>query len=205
SPGPPEAEVKAVVVGDGSCGKTSLLVAFARGDFPKVVASLSPGTSAPKFTASLQVGGKPVKIHLWDTAGQEDYDRLRPLSSLDANVVLICFDVTNPNSYNNILTKWYLEVTHFCKGVPVLLVGCKTDLRRDREVLRKRQEGRLEPVSYQQAKAMARQVHTVSYLECSARYQENVGDIFAEACSAALSAAHRSQRRRRPKRGCVLC
>ncbi|KAF1519079.1 Rho-related GTP-binding protein RhoF, partial [Eudyptes sclateri] len=228
SPGPPEAEVKAVVVGDGSCGKTSLLVAFARGDFPKVYVP----TVFEKYTASLQVGGKPVKIHLWDTAGQEDYDRLRPLSYSDANVVLICFDVTNPNSYNNILTKWYPEVTHFCKGVPVLLVGCKTDLRRDREVLRKLQEGRLELVSYQQAsatpsdgpgmhpstgrwgsrgprggggEAMARQVHAVSYLECSARYQENVGDIFAKACSAALSAAHRSQRRRRPRRGCVLC
>ncbi|KAF1652413.1 Rho-related GTP-binding protein RhoF, partial [Eudyptes chrysocome] len=149
SPGPPEAEVKAVVVGDGSCGKTSLLVAFAKGDFPKVYVP----TVFEKYTASFQVGGKPVKIHLWDTAGQEDYDRLRPLSYSDANIVLICFDVTNPNSYNNILTKWYPEVTHFCKGVPVLLVGCKTDLRRDREVLRKLQEGRLEPVSYQQASA----------------------------------------------------
>ncbi|KAM9266925.1 rho-related GTP-binding protein RhoD [Cariama cristata] len=198
SPGPPEAEIKAVVVGDGGCGKTSLLVAFARGDFPKVYVP----TVFEKYTATLQVGGKPVKIHLWDTAGQEDYDRLRPLSYSDANIVLICFDITNPNSYDNILTKWYPEVNHFCKGVPVLLVGCKTDLRRDRSVP---QEGRLEPISYQQGEAMARQVHAVSYLECSARYQENIEDIFAEACRAALSAARRSQRRRRPRKGCVLC
>ncbi|XP_029895496.1 rho-related GTP-binding protein RhoF-like isoform X1 [Aquila chrysaetos chrysaetos] len=198
---PPETEVKAVVVGDGGCGKTSLLVAFARGDFPKVYVP----TVFEKYTASLQVGGKPVKIHLWDTAGQEDYDRLRPLSYSDANVVLICFDVTDPNSYENILTKWYPEVNHFCKGVPVLLVGCKTDLRQDRAVLRKLQERRLEHITYQQGEAMARQVHAVSYLECSARYRENVGDIFAEACSAAISAARRNQRRRRPRRGCVLC
>ncbi|NXE76993.1 RHOF protein, partial [Cochlearius cochlearius] len=196
SPGSPEAEVKAVVVGDGGCGKTSLLVAFARGDFPKVYVP----TVFEKYTASLQVGGKPVRIHLWDTAGQEDYDRLRPLSYSDANVVLICFDVTDPNSYDNILTKWYPEVNHFCKGVPVLLVGCKTDLRRDRAVLRRLQEGRREP-----GQAMARQVHAVSYMECSARYQENIGNIFAEACGAALSAARRSQRRRRRRRGCVLC
>ncbi|XP_065491675.1 rho-related GTP-binding protein RhoD isoform X2 [Caloenas nicobarica] len=200
SPGLPVAEVKAVVVGDGGCGKTSLLVAFARGDFPKVYVP----TVFEKYTASLQVGGKPVKIHLWDTAGQEDYDRLRPLSYSNTNVVLICFDVTSPNSFDNILTKWYPEVNHFCRGVPVLLVGCKTDLRRDQEVLQKLREGHLEPISYQQAKAMARQVHAVSYLECSARYQENVGDIFAVACSAAFGAARRSQRRRRPKRGCVL-
>ncbi|XP_040463930.1 rho-related GTP-binding protein RhoD isoform X3 [Falco naumanni] len=181
SPGPPEADVKAVVVGDGGCGKTCLLVSFARGDFPKVYVP----TVFEKYT--------------------EDYDRLRPLSYSDANVVLICFDVTNPSSYDNILTKWYPEVNHFCKGTPVLLVGCKTDLRQDRAVMRKLQEGHLEPISYQQAKAMARQVRAVSYLECSARYQENVGDIFVKACSAALSAAHRSQRRRRSKRGCVLC
>ncbi|KAK2520546.1 hypothetical protein Q9966_013470 [Columba livia] len=200
SPGAPVAEVKAVVVGDGGCGKTSLLVAFARGDFPKVYVP----TVFEKYTASLQVGGKPVKIHLWDTAGQEDYDRLRPLSYSDTNVVLICFDVTSPNTFDNILTKWYPEVNHFCRGVPVLLVGCKTDLRRDREVLQKLREGHLEPISYQQGEAMARQVHAVSYLECSARYQENVGDIFAVACSAALGAARRSQRKRRPRRGCVL-
>ncbi|NXS92908.1 RHOF protein, partial [Jacana jacana] len=193
SPGPPEAEVKVVVVGDGGCGKTCLLLAFARGDFPKVYIP----TVFEKYTATLQVGDKPVKIHLWDTAGQEDYDRLRPLSYSGTNVVLICFDVTCPNSYDNVLTKWYPEVNHFCKGVPVLLVGCKTDLR-------KLQEGHLKPISYQQAMAMARQVHAVSYLECSARYQENVGDIFVAACRAALSATRQGQRRRRPRRGCVL-
>ncbi|NXX23025.1 RHOF protein, partial [Podargus strigoides] len=193
--GQSEVKVKVVVVGDGGCGKTSLLVAFAKGDFPKVYVP----TVFEKYTASLHVGDKPVKIHLWDTAGQEDYDRLRPLSYSDTNVVLICFDVTNHNSYDNVLTKWYPEVNHFCQGVPVLLVGCKTDLRQDRAVL----EGHLEPISYQQARAMARQVHAVSYLECSARYQENLGDIFAEACSAALSATRRSHRQR-PRRGCVL-
>ncbi|XP_032862683.2 rho-related GTP-binding protein RhoD [Tyto alba] len=201
SPGPPETEVKAVIVGDGGCGKTSLLMAFAKGDFPKVYVP----TVFEKYTASLQVGSKPVKIHLWDTAGQEDYDRLRPLSYSDTNVVLICFDVTNPNSYNNILTKWYPEVNHFCKGVPVLLVGCKTDLRRDRAVLRKLQQGRLDPISYHQGEVMARQIHAVSYSECSAKYRENIGDIFTEACGAALSAARRSRRRRRARGGCVLC
>ncbi|NXN10297.1 RHOF protein, partial [Indicator maculatus] len=201
SPGLPETEVKVVVVGDGGCGKTSLLVAFARGDFPKVYVP----TVFEKYTASIQAGGKPVKIHLWDTAGQEDYDRLRPLSYANANVVLICFDVTSPNSYENILTKWHPEVNHFCKGAPVLLVGCKIDLRRDQEVLAKLQESCLEPISYQQAKAMARQVRAVSYLECSARYQENVEDIFVRACGAALHAARRSQRQKRPRRGCVLC
>ncbi|NXD03246.1 RHOF protein, partial [Certhia familiaris] len=157
-----------------------------------------------KYTASLQVAGKPVKIHLWDTAGQEDYDRLRPLSYSDADVVLMCFDVTDSNSFDNILTKWYPEVNHFCKGVPVLLVGCKTDLRQDQEVLQKLKDGRMEPVSRQQGESMARQVRAVSYMECSARYQDNVGNIFVTACSAAISAARRRQRKTRPRRVCLL-
>uniref|UniRef100_A0A8C8BES4 Rho-related GTP-binding protein RhoD n=1 Tax=Otus sunia TaxID=257818 RepID=A0A8C8BES4_9STRI len=133
NPRPPVVEVKAIVVGDGGCGKTSLLMSFARGDFPKVYVP----TVFEKYTASIHIGSKPVTIHLWDTAGQEDYDRLRPLSYSDTNVVLICFDVTNPHSYDNILTKWYPEVNHFCKGIPVLLVGCKIDLRQDQCVLLK--------------------------------------------------------------------
>uniref|UniRef100_A0A8C6YR17 Rho-related GTP-binding protein RhoD n=1 Tax=Nothoprocta perdicaria TaxID=30464 RepID=A0A8C6YR17_NOTPE len=153
APAPPagrkETEIKAVIVGDGGCGKTSLLMVFARGDFPKVYVP----TVFEKYTASFQVGGKPVKIHLWDTAGQEDYDRLRPLSYSDANVILMCFDVTNPSSYDNILTKWCPEVSHFCKGVPVVLVGCKTDLRKDRAVLRRLHEDRLEPITYQRVSA----------------------------------------------------
>ncbi|NXU84896.1 RHOF protein, partial [Xiphorhynchus elegans] len=200
SPAPPDPEVKVVVVGDGGCGKTSLLVSFARGDFPKVYVP----TVFEKYTTSLQVDGKPVTIHLWDTAGQEDYDRLRPLSYSDANVVLMCFDVTDRNSFENILTKWYPEVNHFCKGVPVLLVGCKTDLRQDEEVLRKLRDGRMEPVSRQQGEAMARQVRATSYMECSARYQENVGNIFEAASNAAMSATRRRQRARRPCWCCVL-
>uniref|UniRef100_A0A7M4F3D9 Rho-related GTP-binding protein RhoF-like n=1 Tax=Crocodylus porosus TaxID=8502 RepID=A0A7M4F3D9_CROPO len=139
------AEIKAVIVGDGGCGKTSLLMVFAKGDFPKAYVP----TVFEKYTASFQIGSKPVQIHLWDTAGQEDYDRLRPLSYTEANVVLMCYDVTSPSSYDNILTKWYPEVNHFCKGVPIVLVGCKTDLRKDKAVLRKLHKDQLAPITYQ--------------------------------------------------------
>ncbi|NXV30253.1 RHOF protein, partial [Rissa tridactyla] len=196
SPGPPEAEVKVVVVGDGGCGKTSLLLAFASGDFPKVRPSLSPGTSAPGGTRWRGGGDhRPTARRCGQRAVEGGRDghgggngtvcgRTRGWGGLGGDSLG--------------LTGWYPEVNHFCKGVPVLLVGCKTDLR-------KLQEGRPEPISHQKAKAMARQVHAVSYLECSARYQENVRDIFVAACDAALRAAHPNPRRRRPRRGCVLC
>uniref|UniRef100_A0A8C8RNU7 Uncharacterized protein n=1 Tax=Pelusios castaneus TaxID=367368 RepID=A0A8C8RNU7_9SAUR len=193
-------EIKAVIVGDGGCGKTSLLMVFAKGDFPRVYVP----TVFEKYSASFQIGSKPVQINLWDTAGQEDYDRLRPLSYTETNVILMCFDVTNPHSFENILTKWYPEVHHFCKDVPILLVGCKTDLRKDKTLRRRLHEDRLAPITYHQAEAMAQRVSAVAYLECSAKYQENITDIFVEASRAALSAMRKSQRKRKPKRSCLL-
>lgn len=81
--------------------------------------------------ADVEVDGKRVELALWDTAGQEDYDRLRPLSYPDSHVILICFAVDSPDSLDNVQEKWISEVNHFCPGLPIILVGCKKDLRYD--------------------------------------------------------------------------
>nr|KAF6467447.1 ras-like protein family member D [Rousettus aegyptiacus] len=136
--------VKVVLVGDGGCGKTSLLMVFADGAFPE---SYTP-TVFERLTVNLQMKGKPVNLQIWDTAGQVDYDRLRPLFYPDASVLLLCFDVTSPHSFDNVFSRWYPEVNHFCKEVPIIVVGCKTDLRKDRSLVKKLRKKRLEPVTY---------------------------------------------------------
>nr|XP_054381534.1 rho-related GTP-binding protein RhoD isoform X2 [Pongo abelii] len=136
--------VKVVLVGDGGCGKTSLLMVFADGAFPE---SYTP-TVFERYMVNLQVKGKPVHLHIWDTAGQDDYDRLRPLFYPDASVLLLCFDVTSPNSFDNVFNRWYPEVNHFCKKVPIIVVGCKTDLRKDKSLVNKLRRNGLEPVTY---------------------------------------------------------
>nr|XP_019593420.1 PREDICTED: rho-related GTP-binding protein RhoD isoform X2 [Rhinolophus sinicus] len=93
--------VKMVLVGDGGCGKTSLLMVFAEGAFPE---SYTP-TVFERLTVNLQIKGKPVHLQIWDTAGQVDYDRLRPLFYPDASVLLLCFDVTSPHSFDNIFNR----------------------------------------------------------------------------------------------------
>jgi Ras family protein A len=60
-----------------------------------------------------------VELALWDTAGQEDYDRLRPLSYPDTDVILMCFSIDSPDSLENIPEKWTPEVKHFCPNVPL--------------------------------------------------------------------------------------
>ncbi|EHB12179.1 Rho-related GTP-binding protein RhoD [Heterocephalus glaber] len=192
--------VKVVLVGDGGCGKTSLLMVFADGAFPE---TYSP-TVFERHGVNLQMKGKSVHLQIWDTAGQDDYDRLRPLFYPDASVLLLCFDVTSPNSFENIFNRWYPEVTHFCKGVPIIVVGCKTDLRKDKTLVNKLRKNGLEPVTYHRGQEMARSVGAVAYLECSARLHDNVHAVFQEAVEVAFSSRSRNFWRRITQSFCVL-
>lgn len=94
-------ERKLITVGDGGCGKTSLLTVYTTGDFPR---NYVP-TVFETYVQDMVVGSKPISLSLWDTAGQEEYDRLRPLSYPDSNVILVCFAIDCPPSLDNIIDK----------------------------------------------------------------------------------------------------
>ena len=96
--------------------------------------------------------GKRVELALWDTAGQEDYDRLRPLSYPDSHVILICFAVDSPDSLDNVQEKWISEVLHFCNGLPIILVGCKKDLRNDPKTVDELRRTSQRPVTRQEVR-----------------------------------------------------
>ncbi|CAF99274.1 unnamed protein product, partial [Tetraodon nigroviridis] len=192
-------ELKIVIVGDGGCGKTSLLMVYAKGDFPEKYAP----SVFEKYVTTVTVGGKEIRLNLYDTAGQEDYDRLRPLSYQEANLVLVCFDVTNPTSLDNVLIKWFPEVRHFCGDTPLILIGCKTDLRKDKECTRRLKALNLAPITYTQGEETRQQINAELYLECSAKYQENVEEIFREATKRTL-AFIRKQKNHKKKKTCVI-
>lgn len=69
------------------------------------------------YSANVMVDGKTISLGLWDTAGQEDYDRLRPLSYPQTDVFLICFSLVSPPSYENVRTK-VLRLLHFARPPP---------------------------------------------------------------------------------------
>ena len=140
------------------------------------------------YVADVEVDGKRIELALWDTAGQEDYDRLRPLSYPDSHVILICFAIDQPDSLDNVVEKWVPEVIHFCSHprVPYILVGCKADLRNHRPTLEFLNRAGQRPVTTEQGREVANRVGARMYLECSARTGEGVLQVFQNATRTAL-------------------
>merc|ERR1712096_347999 len=141
------------------------------------------------YAVTVMIGGEPYTLGLFDTAGQEDYDRLRPLSYPQTDVFLVCFSVTSQASYENVKTKWVEEISHHCPGVPILLIGTKSDLRTDMETKNALQSKGAEYVRTVQADKMAKDINAVKYLECSALTQDGLKQVFDEAIRAALAPA----------------
>ncbi|KAL8980776.1 MAG: hypothetical protein Q9177_005781, partial [Variospora cf. flavescens] len=138
------------------------------------------------YVADVEVDGKHVELALWDTAGQEDYDRLRPLSYPDSHVILICFAVDSPDSLDNVQEKWISEVLHFCQGLPIILVGCKKDLRYDQKTIEELHKTSQKPVTPEQGEEVKKKIGAKAYLECSAKTNDGVREVFEHATRAAL-------------------
>ncbi|KAI5627363.1 ras-related C3 botulinum toxin substrate 1 [Silurus asotus] len=116
------------------------------------------GDGHDHYSANVMVDGKPVNLELWDTAGQEEYDRLRPFSYPQTDVFLICFSLVSPASFENVNVKWHPEVRHHCPNTPIILVGTKIDLREDKDTVDKLKEKKLTPITYPQGLAMAKKI-----------------------------------------------
>ncbi|CAK9438135.1 uncharacterized protein LODBEIA_P24350 [Lodderomyces beijingensis] len=166
---------KLVIVGDGACGKTSLLYVFTLGEFPT---EYHP-TVFENYVTDCRIDGKPIQLALWDTAGQEEYERLRPLSYSNTHVVLIAFAIDTLDSFDNVRSKWVEEVKKYCpRETPFILCGLKKDLRRSEK----------DPVFVQRemGEAMAKSIGARAYLESSALTGEGVDDIFEFAVRSSL-------------------
>ncbi|KAL7912707.1 putative Rho GTPase Rho4 [Trichoderma velutinum] len=152
---------KIVVVGDGGCGKTCLLISYSQGYFPEkyVPTVFENYITYPTHPPT----GKTVELALWDTAGQEEYDRLRPLSYPETDLIF-----------------WYPEVLHFCPYTPLILVGLKSDLRHKKSCIDMLKTQGLTPVTAEQGMAVAKKMGA-HYMECSSKEMRGVDEIFEQA------------------------
>jgi cell division control protein 42 len=187
--------IKCVVVGDGAVGKTCLLISYTTNKFPSEYVP----TVFDNYAVTVMIGGEPYTLGLFDTAGQEDYDRLRPLSYPQTDVFLVCFSVVSPSSFENVREKWVPEISHHCARTPFLLVGTQIDLREDPHTMEKLQKSRQKPTSSEQGDKLARELKGVKYVECSALTQKGLKNVFDEAILAALEPPKKAK-----KAGCEL-
>ncbi|XP_072366752.1 rho-related GTP-binding protein RhoQ isoform X1 [Scyliorhinus torazame] len=203
----PRSMLKCVVIGDGAVGKTCLLMSYANDAFPEEYVP----TVFDHYAVTVTVGGKQYLLGLYDTAGQEDYDRLRPLSYPMTDVFLICFSVVNPASFQNVREEWVPELKEYAPNVPFLLVGTQIDLRDDPRTLTRLNTLKEKPVTTEQGEKLAKGVQCFTYLigaycyvECSALTQKGLKTVFDEAIIAILTPKKNVLKKRLGSR-CINC
>ncbi|XP_070561247.1 cdc42 homolog [Ptychodera flava] len=182
--------IKCLVVGDGAVGKTCMLISYATNRFP---VDHIP-TVFDNYAASITTDGKQRLLHLFDTAGQEEYDRLRILFYPMTDIFLVCFSIVSPSSLENVYEKWVPEIKLNNPKTPFLLVGLKTDLRHCAESGGREAE---KPVAQDQGVRAAEELGAEAYVECSALTQEGLKNVFDEAVLYSLNRKKKTEMIRR--------
>ncbi|QLG72533.1 hypothetical protein HG535_0D02410 [Zygotorulaspora mrakii] len=221
-------EKKIVILGDGACGKTSLLNVFTRGYFPEVYEP----TVFENYIHDIFVDGRHITLSLWDTAGQEEFDRLRSLSYSDTDTIMLCFSVDSRDSLANVQHKWVGEIADHCEGIKLVLVALKCDLRssdNDAKAINPAviQQQRSQPdtvdmknnlsdsnsgmnnakndyISYEEGLAMAKKIGALRYLECSAKFNRGVNEAFTEAARVVLTDEMKNNKKEESDSSCSI-
>jgi Ras-related C3 botulinum toxin substrate 1 len=188
--------VKAVIIGDGAVGKSCMLISYTTNAFP----SKYEATIFENYSANVMVDGRPIQLGLWDTAGQEDFDRLRPLSYPQTDVFVLVYSIVSPTSFENIKHKWAPELKFHTPRTPFILVGTKADLRNDKRVLERLQHKGVQMVSTEDGKRMATEIGAQGSFECSALTQLGLKSVFDHAIRVALAA--QKQKTPEASKGC---
>ncbi|RZC87140.1 hypothetical protein C5167_042072 [Papaver somniferum] len=190
--------IKCVTVGDGAVGKTCMLISYTSNTFPTDYVP----TVFDNFSANVVVDGNTVNLGLWDTAGQEDYNRLRPLSYRGADVFLLAFSLISKASYENVAKKWIPELRHYAPGVPIILVGTKLDLRDDKQFFVDH-PGAV-PITTAQGEELKKVIGAPYYIECSSKTQQNVKAVFDAAIKVVLQPPKQKKKKKAQKGGCSI-
>jgi small GTP-binding protein len=158
------------------------LMVYAHNTFP---ADYTP-TVFDNFGCCTVVDETTVGLSLWDTAGQDDYARMRPLSYPHTDCFLVCFSLTSRASFENVRSVWLPELRHHAPHVPIILVGTKLDQRDDPAIAADLARRGQKPVTFTDGLVLAKEIGAYQYVEVSALRQHRVGNVFEAAVRAVI-------------------
>ncbi|XP_017770978.1 PREDICTED: ras-like GTP-binding protein RhoL [Nicrophorus vespilloides] len=164
--------IRIMVVGDGNTGKTCMLFAYKE----KKYDDTHPSTVFDTYSMDLDIDGKPHKMILTDTAGQEEYDKIRVLAYKECNVFVLCYSVDSRTSFNSVLSKWSQELRYFRPKCIIILAATKIDLRQSNQ----------DCVTEAEGLEMQKQIKANDYVECSSKLMLNVDAVFQKAVIAQI-------------------
>ena len=162
--GPKVPGCKVVLLGDSGVGKTCIISRYISGSFDKNIASTNGASYCSKMVKFEELG-KNLLLDVWDTAGQEKYRALTKFFYKDASVVILVYDITREESFNNLKNYWYNQLQENCKNVVIGLAGNKCDLYEE------------EKVSEVEAREFADKIGAIFELT-SAKNNTGINDIF---------------------------
>ncbi|KIM19862.1 hypothetical protein M408DRAFT_30854 [Serendipita vermifera MAFF 305830] len=167
---------KLICVGDREVGKTSLLTVISKGKFPHEYHHVVQESCA----VAIEVRGEAITLELGESSKNgEVHLYYLPLVYSEVHAILFCFSIEWGESLANIPKSWAAQVEEFAPGILRFLIGCKKDLRTDKNTLQDPAIRGQEPVTYEQGEAMARTIGA-TYLECSSLTGEGVRELLLE-------------------------
>ena len=191
--------VKCVFVGDGAVGKTCLLSTYVNNTFPEEYIP----TVFDNYAKNVVIDDQSVCLQLWDTAGQEDYARMRPLSYDSTDVFVLCFSLVSKTSLDNATSNWKTEVHQYRPNAPIILCGTKLDVRDHFDDFKDDLSPQgFAPISDEEVATAAQTMGAADHINTSAKEMTNLNELFEAAVRAVLK--QREQATVAPKKSCLL-
>jgi len=179
--------------GNGRTGLTTAIQTFLRCFVENVTSdpTSTASTFFPSYIQKIWFGGLPILLKITDFDGREDYDRSWPLAWKSADAYLLCFDVTDLNSYHYVHSLWWGDITHYGPDVPIILAGTKCDCPHT--------------VEWSEIIPLAQKIKAYGCLFFSSKTQQNLSELFIMGIRAAIHTKLSSLQKLSDKRGKKCC
>uniref|UniRef100_A0A0B7AYI3 Uncharacterized protein n=1 Tax=Arion vulgaris TaxID=1028688 RepID=A0A0B7AYI3_9EUPU len=175
-------DLKCVVVGDGSVGKTSMLMGYATNRYP----TQHVPSVFDNYAGSLKFAGKKIQMQIIDAVEGTENPKFRQSLYSGTHIFVICFSVVKPASLRHVEEVWLPEIRSFTPGIPFILVGAQADLRSVDIIRDMLASSGQRPITTAEGAMLARRVGATCYIETSPEVEKNVRKLINSAIASVL-------------------